>query len=61
MKALRELARKLPKGSTARLVLETAQKGVAENEQRFRDARTEFERERDARRRRWAERHGSDS
>ena len=35
MKALRDFARRLPKGSGVRLVLETAQQGFAEHERDY--------------------------
>lgn len=61
MKAFATIAKKLPKGSLARVVVEAAVKGVDENERRFERERSEFERKRDERRRQWAERHQSNS
>lgn len=61
MKVLSLLAKKLPKQSTGRLIVESALQGVVENEQRFERERSEFERKRDERRAKWAKRHPSDS
>lgn len=61
MKSLKTLIEKLPKASAPRVVLESALKGMAENERQYQLERSEFERRRDERRRKWAERHPTDS